>query len=64
MEVGDFLGGGLLSVVDFKLGSEGVGVDEAVYHFHAFGFHGVFFAELILGDVFVIEVADLSHLLL
>lgn len=32
-----------------------------MYHFDSFGFHGMFLAELVLGDVFVVEVANLSH---
>lgn len=64
MESGDFLRSSLLGVVHFELRSEGVGVDKAMHHFHAFGFHGVFLTQLILGDVLVIEIANLSHLLL
>lgn len=64
MEVGNFFRSSLLGMVNFKFRSERVSVDEAMYHFHAFSFHRVLLAELILGDVLVIEIANLSHLLL
>lgn len=44
METGYFFGSGLLSVKYFELGGKGVVVDETVYHFHAFSFHGMLFA--------------------
>jgi hypothetical protein len=64
VKAGDLLRSCLFGVVYFELRSEGVGVDKAMYHFHAFGFHRVFLTQLIFGDVLVIEIANLSHLLL
>jgi hypothetical protein len=64
VEGGDFLGSGFFGVVHFELRREGVVVDEAVHHFHAFGFHGVLLAQLVLRDVFVIEVAHFSHFII
>ena len=44
-----------------EVGGEFVGLDEAVDHFNPFGFHGVLFAEVVVGDGFVINVGRLSH---
>ena len=57
VEGGQLFGGGFLGVVDFELGREGVVVDEAVDHLGPLGFHGVLLAELVLGDILVVEVA-------
>lgn len=57
-----FFGRGLFGVVHFEVRGEAVVIDEAVDHFHAFGFHGMFLAEFVLGDVFVVEVANFAHL--
>jgi hypothetical protein len=61
VELCHFLGGGLFGVVHFELGCEVIVIDETVYHFDAFCLHGMFFAELVFGDIFVVEVADLAH---
>ena len=58
VEGGKLFGVGFLGVVDFELWCEGVVVDEAVDHFGPLGFHGVFLAELVLGDILVVEVAN------
>ena len=47
-----------------ELRGERVVVDEAVHHFHAFCFHGVLLAELVLRYVFVVEIAHFPHLII
>jgi arginine/lysine/ornithine decarboxylase len=45
-------------VINVKIFIEAVGINEGVGHFNAFGFHGMFFGELILGDLIVVQVCD------
>ena len=52
---------GFATMVHFEVRSECIVFDEAVNHLHAFGFHGMFLTELVLGDVLVIEVAHVPH---
>jgi len=61
MKVGDLRRCGLFRLIDLEEWSEEVIVNEAVYHFHALGFHWMLFTELVFSDIFVIEIADLSH---
>lgn len=44
-----------------EMRGESVIIDETVDHLHALGLHGVLFAELVLGDVLVVQVADFAH---
>jgi hypothetical protein len=61
VEEAKFFGSGCLAVEHVELGGEVVVVDEAVDHLEAHGLHGMLFAEDELGEVGVVEVADLSH---
>ena len=61
VEIAHLLGCCLFAMVYFDVFGEVVIIDETVHHFHPLRFHRMFFTELIFGDVFVIEVAHLSH---
>ena len=37
-------------------------MNEAVNHFSSLGFHGMLLAELVLGDVLVVEITNFLHL--
>lgn len=57
----NFLRGGFSAVEHAELRGEVVVIDETMNHLHAFGFHGMLLAEFVLGDIFVVEVAHLTH---
>jgi hypothetical protein len=61
MEVAEFIIGGFLGMIDLKFRCECIVGDERVYHFSSFGFHGMFLAELVLGDVLIVKIANLPH---
>lgn len=53
--------GGLTALEHVKIGAKVVGLNEGMSHFDAFGFHGVLFGKVIVGDGVVIEVGDFFH---
>ena len=46
---------------DSEMRSKRVVIDETMNHFSPFGFHGMLFAKLILGNILVVKIADLPH---
>lgn len=61
MKFSDFFGGRLFTLKHVEVGRELIGLDEAVDHFDSFGFHGMLFAEVVMGDCFVINVSRFAH---
>lgn len=48
-------------MVDFQFRGKGVVGNETMYHFDALGFHGVLLAEFVLGDIFIVKIANFFH---
>jgi hypothetical protein len=61
MEKHKFFFGGLFALKHGEVLTEIIALNEGMCHFNAFGFHGMLFTEVIVGDGVVIEVAYLSH---
>ena len=61
VEAAEFFGSCGLAVKHVEARGEAVVVDEAVDHLEPHGLHGVSFAERELGEVLIVEVADLPH---
>ena len=53
---------GFFSMIFFEKWWEWVVVEKTMNHFSSLGFHGMLLAELIVGDIFIVEVANFSHL--
>jgi hypothetical protein len=53
--------GGLTALEHVKVGPKVVGLDKRVSHLNAFGFHGVLFGKVIVGDCVIIEIGDFFH---
>ena len=49
-------------MIDFKVTREVIARDKTMDHLGPFGLHRMFLAELILGDIFVVEITHFSHL--
>jgi hypothetical protein len=61
MEEGELVFVGLLALEHVEVFAEFVALYEAVGHLDAFGLHGVFLAEVVVGDGVVVEVAHAPH---
>ena len=63
MEKVEFVLGCFLGLEHGEVITQIVILDEGVGHFDSEGFHGVFLAEVVIGDRVVVEVAHLTHLI-
>jgi len=61
MEVFELLRCCRFSMKNFELWREVIVGDKRMHHFCPFGLHRVLFAELILGDIFIVEVTHSVH---
>jgi hypothetical protein len=62
MESAHFFRSSYFGVIHFEGGGEIIVINKTMDHLDTLWFHRMFFAELIVCYIFVVEVADFAHL--
>lgn len=62
MKGAHFFRSGNFRMIHFEARGEIIVVDKTVNHFDTFWLHRMLLAELIIGDVLIVEVANFAHL--